>query len=99
MISPNRPFLFAAIATSTTLPHGFPIELAWTNERGRTDGYFIRPEPEWTNWSTEGEAIHSISREKLELAGVFSSRAIARFLEAFHLGERSDATLPRWGAR
>ena len=84
MISPNRPFLFAAITTSSTLSDSFPIELAWTTERGRTDGYFIRPEPEWTKWSTEGEALHGISREKLDAAGVFSSRAIAHFLEAAH---------------
>ena len=50
---------------------GFPVEVGWVLQDGAEEAHLIRPAPDWTVWSEEAEAIHRLSRARLEaeLAG------------------------------
>jgi hypothetical protein len=59
------PFLFIDIEASSLSENGFPIEVAWVTEAGIGVSALIRPEPDWSDWSAEAEALHRISRQLL----------------------------------
>lgn len=48
----------------------YPIEVGFARPDGTTAARLIRPEPEWTHWNTEAEAVHGISREQLQQEGL-----------------------------
>lgn len=52
---------FVDIEASSLLPGSYPIEVAWVGEDGHGEGYLLRPEPGWTEWSPESEAVHGIA--------------------------------------
>jgi hypothetical protein len=64
----------------------YPIEIGVVLRSGRTVSYLIRPEPEWSHWSLEGEATHGISREQLEREGL-PVRYVAKALNELLKGE------------
>lgn len=43
----------------------YPIEIGFVRPDGTTDARLIRPEPDWTHWSEDAEAVHGITREQL----------------------------------
>jgi hypothetical protein len=48
---------------------GFPIEIGWCDQDGKTESHLIRPAPSWTDWDERAELIHGISRERLAVDG------------------------------
>ena len=68
------PFLFIDIEASSLSRNGFPIEVAWVTEAGIGMSALIHPEPDWSDWSTEAEALHGISRQLLLEEGRPASR-------------------------
>lgn len=50
-------------------PNGYPIEIGIALPGDQSFCSMIRPEPQWTHWSLEAEAIHHISRETLRQHG------------------------------
>jgi|TARA_A100001015_G_scaffold244591_3_gene280159 hypothetical protein len=57
----------------------FPIEIGFALEDREVHSYLIKPVSHWTHWSEEAEAIHGISRDKLEQEGL-SIRDVALLL-------------------
>lgn len=43
----------------------YPIEVGVALSDGGTHCMLIRPEPEWTHWEADAEAVHGISRQLL----------------------------------
>ena len=76
----------------------FPVEVAWVFQDGRSEGHLIRPAPEWTDWDRAAEAIHGLSREKLESEGDPHDFVAARIIEA--LGDHDIfASAPSWDGK
>ena len=72
----------------------YPIEIGAVLRSGRSVSYLIRPEPEWSHWSLEGEATHGIRREQLEREGL-PVRYVAKALNELLKGE---VVIPMAGA-
>lgn len=62
--------VFLDFEASSLSKHGYPVEVAWVFEDGRSRSFLIRRIPGWTDWSSEAEALHGISRDQLDLEGV-----------------------------
>ena len=56
---------FLDFEASSLGKHGFPIEVAWVFEDGRSESYLILPAEGWTDWDDKAEAIHAIDRATL----------------------------------
>lgn len=67
-------------------PKSYPIELGIVLGSGRTFEALIKPIKQWNYWSDEAEAIHGISRERIEREGQ-SVRDVCLALNAFCEGE------------
>lgn len=48
----------------------YPIEIGLADPSGRTSNNLIRPEPDWTHWSEQAEAVHGIARDTLVERGL-----------------------------
>ena len=75
----GRPGLiyFVDCEASSLFPGSFPVEVAWTDQDGRSESYLIRPADEWLdeardhpNWSQESERVHGISLTTLLAEGL-----------------------------
>lgn len=47
----------------------YPIEVGFARPDGSIAARLIRPEPEWTHWSSEAEQVHGITRDQLQTEG------------------------------
>ncbi|UPG72693.1 transcriptional regulator [Roseomonas gilardii subsp. gilardii] len=74
---------------------GFPVEVGWVLEDGTEEAHLIRPAPDWTVWSAEAEAIHHLSRSRLEAEGEVPDAVAARMMEALS-GHEILASAPSW---
>lgn len=90
--------VFLDFEASSLRKNGFPIEVGWVFEDGRAEGHLIRPAPGWTDWDAAAEAIHGISRARLECEGAPHDEIARRMVEA--LG-RHDlyASAPSWDGK
>ncbi|MFV8836496.1 hypothetical protein ACNSTU_16160 [Aquisalimonas sp. APHAB1-3] len=61
---PVTPY-FLDVEASGLAGDSYPIRVVWTLPDGSREGYYIRPDPEWTHWEAEAEAIHRIPRDVL----------------------------------
>ena len=50
-------------------PQSYPLEVGVVRPDGRKLCRLIRPEPTWTHWSDEAEALHGITRREALLHG------------------------------
>ena len=51
---------------ASSLGHdSYPVEAAWMDESGQSESYLVRPEPDWSDWSDEAQAVHGLSRRHL----------------------------------
>jgi hypothetical protein len=62
--------VFLDFEASSLSKQSYPVEVAWVFEDGRSRSFLIRPAHDWTDWSSQAQAIHGISRELLEKEGV-----------------------------
>lgn len=93
----NRPVLEPAILDIEASGFGrgsYPIQVGVALPGGATYRFTIRPEPDWKHWDKEAEALHGISRTRLEKEGL-PAREVATKLNRLLTGRviYSDA----WG--
>ncbi|MCC5812650.1 MAG: hypothetical protein JJU06_19990 [Ectothiorhodospiraceae bacterium] len=70
------PPLFMDLEASSLRAHvSYPTEIAWSVTDGTIESVLIRPEPDWTDWSEQAEALTGISRKLLADEGVTASMA------------------------
>jgi hypothetical protein len=62
----------------------FPIEVALAEVYGESRQWLIRPAPEWEywDWAPEAEALHHISRDRLEREGLPAAQVLAELAQA-----------------
>lgn len=75
-----------------------PIEVAWVFQDGRARSALIRPEPDWTDWAPEAEAIHGISRSLLLSEGVPVKRIATDMMDTL-AGHDLYASAPSWDGK
>jgi hypothetical protein len=78
--------------------HGYPIEVAWVFEDGRSEGFLVLPTEKWTDWDPAAEAIHGISRERLVREGVATEIVAGRLVDALQ-GHQVFASAPSWDGK
>ncbi|WP_426957241.1 transcriptional regulator [Muricoccus radiodurans] len=87
--------VFLDFEASSLGKRGFPVEVGWIFEDGRTENHLIRPAPEWDEWSDEAEAIHGLSRERLAREGE-PHDAVARRMVKVLADHDLYASAPSW---
>lgn len=90
--------VFLDFEASSLSKKSYPIEIAWVFEDGRSRSFLIRPAPGWTDWSTEAEAIHGISRQMLATEGVAISTIVAKMVATLS-GHELYASAPSWDGK
>ncbi len=90
--------VFLDFEASSLSKQSYPVEVAWVFEDGRSRTFLIRPAPDWTDWSSEAEAIHGISRELLEKEGVTVSIIADEMVETLS-GHDLYASAPSWDGK
>jgi hypothetical protein len=61
--------VFLDFEASSLADDSYPIEVGWVFEDGRSESHLIKPAPQWVNWDPSAEAIHHVSRARLEAEG------------------------------
>jgi len=70
-------FYFIDFEASSLSDLSYPIEVAWVDQNGQGESWLISQAPDWTDWSSESEAIHNISHRMLKDNGT-SHRKVAQ---------------------
>jgi hypothetical protein len=83
---------------SSLSDESYPIEVGWVFEDGTEGQFLIRPATDWTDWSTEAEAIHGISRATLDAEGTPHNEVAARLIETL-AGHNLLASAPPWDGK
>jgi hypothetical protein len=83
--------IFIDVEASSLSMSSHPIEIAWVWETGQGEGYLIRPEPDWTDWSQASETVHGISRAELERDGSAATLVARRLRQV--LGSPGDCVV------
>jgi hypothetical protein len=90
--------VFLDFEASSLGDDGYPIEVGWVFEDGRSESYLIKPAPSWVDWDPGAEALHGISRATLEAEGVSHDVVAHRLLDRL-----SDhvvyASAPSWDGK
>ncbi|WP_043836436.1 transcriptional regulator [Muricoccus aerilatus] len=87
--------VFLDFEASSLGKRSFPVEVGWVREDGREESHLIRPAPDWTEWSAEAEAIHRLTRERLEREGEPHGEVARRMLAELS-GHALYASAPSW---
>lgn len=90
--------VFLDFEASSLAKAGYPIEVAWVFEDGRSESHLIRPAAEWTDWDAEAEAIHHIDRDTLRRDGTPPGDVARRMVDAL-TGHDLFATAPSWDGK
>jgi hypothetical protein len=90
--------VFVDFEASSLRKNGFPVEVGWVFEDGRAEGHLIRPAPGWSDWDAEAEAVHKISRTRLEQEGAPHDEVARRMVEAL-AGHDLFASAPSWDGK
>lgn len=90
--------VFLDFEASSLSDRSYPVEVAWVFQDGRSESRLIKPAPEWTEWDEEAEAIHGISRVKLEEEGEPHDVVAARMIETLS-GHDLFASAPSWDGK
>ncbi|MFB9886485.1 3'-5' exonuclease [Balneatrix alpica] len=64
----------------------YPIEVGLALADGSCESFLIRPEPDWTHWSADAEAVHGLKREDLFREGL-PPRTVAQQLNRLLSGQ------------
>ena len=90
--------VFLDFEASSLNDDGYPIEVGWVFEDGRSESYLITPAPNWVDWDPGAEALHGISRATLKAEGVSHDLVAHRLLDSL-----SDhvvyASAPSWDGK
>lgn len=90
--------VFLDFEASSLGKKSFPVEVAWVFEDGRQRSYLIRPQPDWTDWSDEAEAMHGISRQCLQREGV-AVETVGAAMWGELAGHQLYASAPSWDGK
>jgi hypothetical protein len=89
---------FIDFEASSLAERSYPIEVAWVFADGTHETHLIRPAPRWTDWDSEAEAIHGLSREQLLTDGEPHEQVARRMVEAL-AGHDLCASAPSWDGK
>lgn len=89
---------FLDFEASSLAKDGYPIEVAWVFEDGRSESYLIKPLAAWTDWDPGAEAIHGIARQTLLSEGAPAEIVARRVLDALS-GHTVYASSPPWDGK
>lgn len=90
--------VFLDFEASSLADEGYPIEVAWADQNGRSETHLIAPAPGWTDWDPRAEAIHGIARRQLLEDGESHVVVAGRMLEAL-TGHELYASAPSWDGK
>jgi hypothetical protein len=90
--------VFLDFEASSLGKNGYPIEVGWVFEDGACEAHLIRPGPQWTDWDDDAEAVHGISRAKLEEEGT-AHEDVARRMVDLLSGHALYASAPSWDGK
>ena len=90
--------VFLDFEASSLSDDSYPIEVGWVFEDGRPETHLIRPAPGWTDWDDDAQAIHGISRERLQREGEPHEAVARRILEALS-AHAVFVTAPSWDGK
>jgi hypothetical protein len=90
--------VFLDFEASSLKKNGFPVEVGWVFEDGAAEGHLIRPAPGWTDWDAEAEAIHGLSRERLEREGTPHDQVARRMVDVLSAHDLY-ASAPSWDGK
>lgn len=92
----KRPdIVFLDFEASSLGKESYPIEVGWIFASGGEESHLIRPAPSWTDWSTESEATHRLTRDQLLAEGTPHDEVARRMLDVLS-GHVLHATAPSW---
>jgi len=81
---------FLDIEASSLSNASYPIEIAWSDEKGNIESYLISPNliEEWTDWDFYAEhKIHGISRAMCSEKGIHPEKMCALMSQSIKAGE------------
>lgn len=87
--------VFLDFEASSLSKDSYPVEVGWVLEDGTGEAHLIRPAPDWTDWDDTAEAMHGLSRSRLQREGVPHEVVCARLIELFE-GNVVHASAPSW---
>jgi hypothetical protein len=90
--------VFLDFEASSLSDESYPIEVGWVFEDGRRESCIIRPAPGWTDWDASAEAIHGLSRDRLEREGEPHEAVAHRLLQTLSAHE-VFVTAPSWDGK
>ena len=90
--------VFLDFEASSLSKQSYPVEIAWVFEDGRSRSFLLKPDPNWTDWSSEAERIHGISRDVLENEGVRISVIVDEMVTTLS-GHDLCASAPSWDGK
>jgi hypothetical protein len=90
--------VFVDFEASSLSKKSVPVEVAWVFEDGRAQSHLIRPPSDWTDWSAEAEAIHGLSRSRLQKEGAPVETVVAQMLDQL-TGHELCASAPSWDGK
>jgi hypothetical protein len=90
--------VFLDFEASSLSARGYPIEVAWVFEDGRSEAYLIKPALEWVDWDPSAEAIHRISRSLLVAEGRAHDYVAHRLLSTLS-DHTVHASAPSWDGK
>ena len=90
--------VFLDFEASSLAKDSFPVEVAWVFEDDRSRSSLLRPAPAWSDWSSEAEHLHGLSRERLETEGEPVERVARDMVEALS-GHQLYASAPSWDGK
>lgn len=90
--------VFLDFEASSLGDDGYPIEVGWVFEDGRSESHLIKPAPGWVDWDEGAEALHHISRATLQRDGAAHDVVAHRLLDTLgaHL---VYASAPSWDGK
>lgn len=67
-------------ASSASLEHSYPIEVAWNDLDGEIYSTLINPDDchTWTDWNPRSAILHGLSRQQLSLYGILPEAVITQ---------------------
>ena len=89
---------FLDFEASSLGPHGFPVEVAWVFEDGKSETFLIRPAAGWTEWDPAAEGLHGISRARLDREGEPVELVAGRLVDAL-AGHEVFASALSWDGK
>lgn len=87
--------VFLDFEASSLNKHSFPVEVGWVLEDGSGEGHLIRPAPHWTDWDPSAEAMHRLSRSRLQREGEDVALVCDRVVGLF-AGNTVYCSAPSW---